>query len=437
MLKHFCLAICFACLSLSAHGKVLDIIVGGSIGSGLQCKTDSNCADGSYCNQEQYYCVACKVPPYEWTGTECRCPEGTVEKDSETCVECLFDTHCESDYYCNTNTNLCTYCKFPKLWFGNTCVCPAGTREQAGACICIQENTELDDETGRCICILNENKCGNVNFNEEECVCCPSNKPLYMAQSCRSCASVYSDRTIWDNTLKECVQCQTNTDCNGTTPVCELSAHVCESCPTDYPDWDASNGQCVRHATVTWRSADTTNTQTVKSNEDVSSKNPDNIEGYNFDGWYRDAALTDRAEFPVRIGDDITFYAKWVGTSTESAEIPINKCGGSRLGSEYTYTKGEYRVPKNAVVQLYARSAWNNDGYNCSGKQGNYYVNWLTDDGTHVSGPQTFTNMQQCSWIDLGNAPANVIRVQTNDWSKYCDVVFRIKIKYQMPDITY
>lgn len=238
MLKRFCLTVCLIFLSISVQGKVLDIIIGGDIGQGLQCKEDSNCPSGEYCHQEQYYCVACKVPPYEWTGTTCQCPEGTVEKDGKNCVECLLDTDCKTDYNCDTDTNHCEYCKFPKLWVNNQCICPSGTREQAGACVCIQENTELDNKTGRCICILNEDKCGDVNFKEEECACCPADKPLYMAQMCRTCASVYPDRPIWNGTLKECVQCQTNKDCNGTTPVCELSTHTCEACPVGKPLWD-------------------------------------------------------------------------------------------------------------------------------------------------------------------------------------------------------
>lgn len=437
MLKRFCLTVCLIFLSLSVQGKVLDIIVGGDIGEGLQCKEDANCPSGEYCHQEHYYCVACKVPPYEWTGTTCQCPEGTVEKDGQTCVECLIDTDCKTDYNCDTDTNHCEYCKFPKLWVNNQCICPTGTREQAGACVCIRENTELDNKTGRCICILNEDKCGDVNFNEEECACCPADKPLYMAQMCRTCASVYPDRPLWNGTLKECVQCQSHTDCSGATPVCELTTHTCEACPDDRPTWDASTNQCVKYVTVTWRNAGDTNTQSVKSNQDIFSQNPGGIEGYTFDGWYWDAGLTSRVNFPVRVGTDTTFYAKWNGTSVTMEEVPINRCGGSRLGSEWTYTYRDYQIPTNARVQINARSSWNDDGYNCGGKSGSWFYNWYNTDNVLIQNGRI--EGTQCTWVDIGTSPSGMLRlrVQANDWSKHCDVVFRLQPRYEMPAITY
>lgn len=480
MLKRFCLTVCLIFLSISVQGKVLDIIIGGDIGQGLQCKEDSNCPSGEYCHQEQYYCVACKVPPYEWTGTTCQCPEGTVEKDGKNCVECLLDMDCKTDYNCDTDTNHCEYCKFPKLWVNNQCICPSGTREQAGVCVCIKGNTELDNKTGRCVCILNEDKCGDVNFNEEECACCPADKPLYMAQMCRTCASVYPDRPIWNGTLKECVQCQTNKDCKGTTPVCELnthtcaecpddkpfwdewfdrcvqcrtnadcsgttpvcnvSTHVCEECPVDRPTWDASTNQCVKYVTVTWRNASNTNTQSVKNNQDIFSQNPSGIEGYTFDGWYWDAGLTSRVNFPVRVDTDTTFYAKWNSTGQTLQEIPINKCGGSRLGSEYTYKEWTHWVPKGAIVEAYAQSAWNNDGYNCTNKTANWRFDFTNGDYiTHGGWEFDAIGSKQCYWMRLSDwAPNNFIRIAGNaDWSKYCDVVMRIRIRYRMPDITY
>lgn len=233
-------------MAFPSQSKVLDIIVGGSIGQGLQCQKDTDCPSGAFCHDEQYYCVACRVPPYEWTGTQCKCPEGTVEKDSNTCVECLANTDCKTNYQCDTDTNHCEYCKFPKLWVNNHCVCPAGTRDEGGICVCIQPNTELDDKTGRCVCILDENKCGETNFNEQECICCPVDKPLYIAEQCRTCASVYPDRPIWNNTIKQCVQCNVNADCPALTPLCDLNSHSCQACPTDRPIWNSAAGKCVQ-----------------------------------------------------------------------------------------------------------------------------------------------------------------------------------------------
>lgn len=266
----------------SVTAKTLDIIIGGNMGEGLECEQDSDCPNGQFCHEEQYYCVACDVPPYEWTGTACECPAGTVEKDGRTCVECLSDTDCKADYYCDTDINRCTFCKFPKIWQDNACMCPDGTVEQNGKCVCVQADTELNEITGRCECILSEEKCAGVNFNSEGCKCCPSSAPVYQNKQCRPCAQINADTPVWDSVRKQCVQCLQDSDClsdkplcnasnvcapcpddkpfwNGAAcveclasgdcpagkPVCDLSSFVCTPCPIGYPLWDETQGKCV------------------------------------------------------------------------------------------------------------------------------------------------------------------------------------------------
>lgn len=248
MFKYLCMSLCLFFFGLSVQGKTLDIIVDESNNNTdktFECKEDSDCPSGKYCHQEQKICVPCNVPPYEWTGTTCQCPEGTVEKDGTDCVECLASTDCTTDHYCNTDTNRCEHCTFPKLWVNNRCVCPNGMREEGNICVCIQENTQFDASTGLCVCSLNEDKCIGSHFNEEKCICCPIDKPIYTGGICQTCTALYPDRPIWDDTLKQCVQCQTNTDCSTSLPMCDSSTHTCTACPPEHPKWDATLGQCV------------------------------------------------------------------------------------------------------------------------------------------------------------------------------------------------
>lgn len=229
----------------SVMAKTLDIIVGGGMGEGLECEQDSDCPSGQFCHQEQYYCVACNVPPYEWTGTACQCPEGTVEKDGKTCVECLIDTDCKEDYYCDTDINHCTYCKFPKIWQDNACRCPDGTSEQGGQCVCLQANMELDETTGFCECVLNEEKCAGVNFNAKECLCCPPSAPVYENEECRSCTQINPNTPIWDSANKRCVQCLKDADCTSSDGIaCDTNTNTCIGCTTPLV-WDASTRTCV------------------------------------------------------------------------------------------------------------------------------------------------------------------------------------------------
>ena len=435
MLKYFYLVISLLLITFPTQGKVLDIIIGGDMGQGLECHEDMDCPGEQFCHEEQYHCVMCKVPPYEWTGTECKCPAGTVEKDNKTCVECLENTDCVNNYFCDTDTNHCEYCIFPKLWVNNLCKCPPETNETDGVCVCNQTNTELNQTTGKCDCILSEEKCASTNFNSNECLCCPTSQPVYNGTSCVTCATFNPNKPIWDAASKKCIQCRTNTDCAGSTPICNASSKVCESCPSDKPVWDANSKTCVKQVTITWQNASNKNSQTVTSNQNVYSQNPGSIEGYNFDGWYWDRDLSNRVNFPVKVNSDTTFYARWNGLSATSDEIPINKCGGSRLGSEYTHTQWEYWVPKNAIVQVYARSSWNDDGYNCNAKSGNWYFNWYDNNRNFIQ--NGWEQGTHCTWVYIGNAPSNILRLQSTDWSKHCDVVFRLLVRYEMPAIRY
>lgn len=233
-------------LCTTVMSKTLDIIIGGSMGEGLECLEDSDCPNGQFCHEEQYFCVACDVPPYEWTGTTCECPAGTVEKDGKTCVECLSDIHCVGDYvFCHTDLNICVKCHPPKLWQNNLCLCPNGTLEIDGACICDNPN-EILNAAGVCVCSIDEKDCIKSMFNASECACCPLNTPVISGDKCVSCAQLDAGKPVWDANLKVCVQCLTDKDCKSDAPICNTNKKVCENCPPETPFWYEDLKKCAQ-----------------------------------------------------------------------------------------------------------------------------------------------------------------------------------------------
>lgn len=229
------------------QAKVLDIIVGGSMGEGVECKVDSDCPQSEFCHQEQYYCVPCDVPPYEWTGTSCQCPQGTVEKEGKTCVECLTDNDCMGDNrYCNTALNICATCQPPKIWQENFCLCPPGTSEVDTKCICDNPNEVLNAQ-GVCYCPLTQDDCPISMLNQDACACCPKTQPIWSENVCKSCVEIDNQKPLWNEDLKvcvgcppetpfwndqlsKCVECLTYTDCHSDEPMCN-PAGLCEPCP--------------------------------------------------------------------------------------------------------------------------------------------------------------------------------------------------------------
>lgn len=230
------------CWSSIPHARVLDIIVGGA-NQGLECKIDTDCGTDKYCNQEQFYCTSCTVPPHIWTGMECQCPKGTVEKSETECVECLTDRDCTGDrQFCNTDTNTCTKCSKPKEWKENICSCPDGTKETGDECDCIKPNTALD-EFNFCACTLTPASCPTTDFNLQDCLCCPVNKPALEAGVCQTCAAIDPAKPIWDPLTKTCVECLKNTDCRGEKTQCNPTTKMCE-CTGPLFFWNATTQKC-------------------------------------------------------------------------------------------------------------------------------------------------------------------------------------------------
>lgn len=292
----------------------------------------------------------------------------------------------------------------------------------------------------------------NAHWQDETqtCVICDEPKTVWdnVTQKCECPFGLYGDNCEPCDSPKEwrenacqcpigkhekdgdCVQCLNDTHCSGLTPVCNAS-NSCEECPSGTAWKDTS---CQPLHTITLRNLNTTTTQNVIEGDDLEQPTA-TFSGFEFSHWAETpggSAIT----FPITITGDKTLYAyyKEQTTPTETAETPLNRCGGSRLGSEHTYTSKTVTKDSEGGLltykfEVYLRSAWNNDGYNCSGKQGNFA--WKLDGVVGSNTPTT----SQCSWISVGTG--NELYLYPNsDWSKYCDVVWRAKAR-TTPILTY
>ncbi len=393
-----------------------------TIRTDIVCQNDSDCAGthNPFCKNGQ--CKACE--PSDCHGTEpiCNKYSGACEpcsNDNEchpnkcatngSCGECSSNEHCTDEFrpICDTYEGVCKPCATdgdcePKYCAGNgTCgECSAHPH-------CPNTKPKCDAEVG-------------------VCEACPTGTPFWKAdeEKCITCYDSNSATPYWNNTKQQCVKCLQNSHCSGTTPVCN-SSNVCEACPSGY-GFSSSQNKCVVQRTVTINNVGTKTTQIVLDG-DTMAKPSASYPDFTFNHWSTTkggGAVT----FPLKVTSNITLYAYYRAASEiDVGDYPLNKCGGGRLGSEHTETSRTFSYSTPQQFKLYLRSAWNNDGYNCSGKQGSF--SWVLD------GTTTANITTHCQNINVGVGKTIVLQPYS-DWSKYCDVVWRAHL-YRTPQISY
>ncbi|MBR5130517.1 MAG: hypothetical protein IKV03_04765 [Alphaproteobacteria bacterium] len=242
-------------LTIPAKAKKLEIIIGGE----NFCKTSEDCHGNAKCHTGIHICIDCPTPPFVWNGTTCSCPEDTVLKDENTCVQCLSDDDCTDNKetpYCNTNTNMCFNCPDTFERQGNTCVCPIGTHEFGGICVCDNENKTLDADGFCSICNIQEKDCINSDFSgNTDCHCCPTETPFWNSSTCSACPA---NTPVYKNGRCECqesLSCAGNETCFGGACIACPNGQVRSAtefechCPTEKPVWDGKN--CITCAEAT------------------------------------------------------------------------------------------------------------------------------------------------------------------------------------------
>ena len=135
-----------------------------------------------------------------------------------------------------------------------------------------------------------------------------------------------------------------------------------EPTPSPTPTVEPTPAPVDEIFTVTFKSNGGSNVSSQKVEEDETSKKPSNPTraGYEFVGWYTDAACTKAFNFNTEITANTTLYAKWK-VATDSNAIALNKSlkvtqTGSKLSVKYGKVAGanNYKI----YVNYLGKSLW-------------------------------------------------------------------------------
>ena len=250
--------ICVQCVNLPELNFVRDGTCGryqscGSTGrlqnTCVQCTVDEDCqsAQNPYCNVTEGVCKQCMEGK--------PCPDPYVcDLEANVCRNCLTDFDCISkngkSRFCNTTSYMCQGCLSDSNCGPNSqCLdgqCVYGC--QGDADCTTAEYPHCDTDIRRCVQCVNNGQCNgtmpycDVNGYRDTCVPCLED--------------VHCNSTILpkcDVDEHTCVQCLTNIDCltkGLTLPYCNVTQHVCQECLVD-SDCDGGAhkacylGQCV------------------------------------------------------------------------------------------------------------------------------------------------------------------------------------------------
>lgn len=104
-----------------------------------------------------------------------------------------------------------------------------------------------------------------------------------------------------------------------------------------------------------------------------STKRPADRTGYNFAGWYKDAACSEPFSFDTEITGDTTVYAKWVSDNVQMYTVTFDHNYGE------THETSETRVAEGATVAMPATPT--RDSVSTKGHQASDFVfgGWYTD----------------------------------------------------------
>ena len=82
-------------------------------------------------------------------------------------------------------------------------------------------------------------------------------------------------------------------------------------------------------------------------------------EGYQFQGWYKDSALTAVFDFSTGITSNITLYAKWVEVAADKFTVSFNTNGGTEILDQVNIESGSLATtPTNPTKNGYTFVGW-------------------------------------------------------------------------------
>ncbi len=367
----FVFSLCvFLCSGIygNANAQSMKLVIGQ-----YECVSNSGCSGGQYCDVDTHKCVqACSVCPScdDVSNTPDNpnlpgspdsselCDNGYLKLNSR-CVECVSSADCPTEKpYCNVDKRQCESCndKYPH-WNGAKCTCKSGLYNLDGKCIQCISATDCPAEKPRC---------NKISF---QCESCPSNAPVWNGKYCGCPTGEYSV----DGKCLPLVECYTDQNCKYPKPVCNTTTGMCERCPDDSPDWDASRGVCSKKLTIRWNNMGTIEkTETIYRDTKVKSYTP-SWKGFPFSYWAVSGGS--KANFSQNITTNQTFYAFYGPKTSQSYTVdrsfcPINLAYGhpdqtitpdpTSVGLSWADIGSGQVTWKYSVKALY--HAYNNDG---------------------------------------------------------------------------
>ena len=126
----------------------------------------------------------------------------------------------------------------------------------------------------------------------------------------------------------------------------------------------------VKNYTVSFdvNDPDTTDTITLDAIEAVTVKKGETVtltdltyEGYTFDGWYTDAALTKKFTSTTAVESDLTLYAKWTKNAANKVTVTFNTNGGSSVDPVEVNSGTTITQPNDPTLDGYDFDGWYTD----------------------------------------------------------------------------
>ncbi len=222
------------------------------------------------------------------------------------------------------------------------------------------------------------------------------------------------------------------------------SSTAVESNITLYAKW-TKNAATTEKVTVTFNTNGGSSVDPVEVDEGSTVAEPTapTLDGYTFDGWYTDSALTTAFDFSTDITADITLYAKWTAESSSGIEIPdgyeevkssldlatvVAALGTGKKFEGAAFTSGMFTIDANKDLETRSRGkTWTKKAYD-----GFDYVDKYDD----VDGNTTWTSTHSLKLVQaagvsfeaLGNGNCRAY-VQNGSGSAGDTVVLQIKDK--------
>ncbi len=221
------------------------------------------------------------------------------------------------------------------------------------------------------------------------------------------------------------------------------STTAVESDLTLYAKW--TKNAAAEKVTVTFNTNGGSNVDPVEVDKGSTVAEPTapTLDGYDFDGWYTDEALTNAFDFATPITTTTTLYAKWVAAGEAGIDIPegyeeitaaldlatvVDALGTGKKFDGAAFTSGMFTIDANKDLETRARpKTWTKKTY-----EGFDYVDKYSD----VDGNTTWTSTHSLKLVQaagvsfeaLGNGNCRAY-VQNGSGSAGNTVVLQIKDK--------